>query len=66
MDMATDAKKVLERATKGTRKNYTLSIDAHLMESFKSTCEAQGAKYSSVIEELIKDFLDSFKGKKGK
>ena len=64
MEMAIDAKKIMEKATKATRKNYTLSIDAQLMETFKTTCENQGAKYSSVIEELIKEFLESSRKKK--
>lgn len=64
MDMAIDAKKIMDKALKGSRKTYSLSIDEELMEAFKSTCENQGAKYSSVIEELIKEFLDSSKTKK--
>ena len=65
MNMAINGKKILEKATKGARKTYTISIDAGLFEAFKQSCEDKGAKYSSVIEELIKDFLESFK-KKGK
>lgn len=64
MDMAIDAKKILENALKGSRKTYSISIDETLMELFKETCEAKSAKYSSVIEALIKDFLESSKKKK--
>lgn len=64
MNMAIDAKKIMDKALKGSRKTYSVSIDESLMESFKESCEAQGAKYSSVIEELIKEFLDSVKTKK--
>ena len=63
-DMAIDAKRIMEKATKASRKTYTISIDESLMELFKDTVESQGAKYSSVIEELIKEFLDSSKTKK--
>ena len=64
MNMAIDSKRIMEKALKGSRKTYSLSIDESLMESFKDHCELQGAKYSSVIEELIKEFLDSSKKKK--
>lgn len=64
MEMAIDAKKIMEKATKASRKTYTISIDESLMDVFKETCEAQGAKYSSVIEELIKEFLESSKKKR--
>lgn len=64
MNMAIDAKRIMDKATKASRKTYTISIEEDLMEAFKATCEARGAKYSSVIEELIKEFLDSSKKKK--
>lgn len=64
MNMAIDAKRIIDNALKGARKTYSVSIDESLMEAFKVTCEARGAKYSSVIEELIKEFLDSSKKKK--
>lgn len=63
-DMAIDAKKIMDKATKGSRKNYTISLDESLMETFKEFCEAKNAKYSSVIEELIKEFLESSKKRK--
>ncbi len=64
MSMTIDAKKIMDKALKGSRKTYSVSIDESLMETFKEACEARGAKYSSVIEELIKEFLESSKKKK--
>ena len=64
MSMAIDAKRIMEKALKGSRKTYAISMDESLMEAFREHCESKGAKYSSVIEELIKEFLESSNKKK--
>lgn len=65
MDMPIDAKRIVDKLTKGgSKKTYAISISEDLMEQFKTECEKQGVKYSPVIEELIKEFIDSSKKKK--
>jgi hypothetical protein len=62
MSMAIDAKKITEKAAKaGARKVYGLSLDIGLMSEFQAECDKRNVKYSPVIEELIKEFLESAK-----
>jgi hypothetical protein len=65
MDMAIDSKKIIERLNKSElKKNYTIALTPSLMEDFKGECDRLEVKYSPVIEELIKEFLESSKKKK--
>jgi hypothetical protein len=65
MIMSIDAKTILERLSKAeNKKKYTLTLTPSLMEAFQTECEKQGYGYSPVIEELIKEFLESSKKKK--
>jgi hypothetical protein len=65
MGMAIDSKKIIERLNKTElKKNYTIALTPSLMESFKGECDRLKVKYSPVLEELIKEFLDSSKPKK--
>jgi hypothetical protein len=65
MSMAIDSKKIVERLNKGElKKNYTLALTPSLMEEFKGECDRLKVKYSPVLEELIKEFLESSKKKK--
>lgn len=64
MSMAIDAKDILKKAAKGSKKTYAISLDEMVMEAFKKECEKQRAKYSPIIEELIKEFLESSNKKK--
>ena len=54
-----DAKKILEKAAKSkkTKSPYTHTLDDDLMERFKKVIDKGMA--SQIIEELIKEFLES-------
>ena len=62
--MATDSRKIINRVAKAElKKRYTITLTPSLMESFQDECKKQGVSYSPVLEELIKEFLDSAKKK---
>lgn len=63
--MAIDSRKMIERVTRSeVKKNYTIALTPSVMEDFKTECEKKSVKYSPIIEELIKEFLESSKKNK--
>lgn len=56
--MPTDSKEILKRAKESNNKvRFNFTLTASVLREFKEYCDKDGASYSSVIEELIKDFL---------
>lgn len=67
MGMAIDSNKILSKAKRvGTKKTYSFTVDENIGEEFRKICDAEGVSYSSVAEEIIEDFNDSYKKKKEK
>lgn len=65
MEMPVDHKKILNSAKADDNKvRFTITLSPAVLDEFKGACDAEKASYSSVIESLIKDFLESFKKKK--
>jgi hypothetical protein len=65
MGMAIDSKRIVDKISKSEiKKNYSIALTPSLMEDFKGECDRLKVKYSPVIEELIKEFLESSKKKK--
>ena len=65
MYMPVDHKKILSSAKADDNKvRFTITLSPSTLERFKDLCDAEAASYSSVIESLIKDFLESAQKKK--
>lgn len=65
MYMPVDHKKILTSAKADDNKvRFTITLTPAVLDDFKGVCDSEKASYSSVIESLIKDFLESVKKKK--
>jgi uncharacterized protein YaaW (UPF0174 family) len=59
-----DAKKILSKVEQQTKKKtYAFSIEVSIMEALKK--KVGKAKLSRIVEELLKEFLDSLDKKSG-
>lgn len=56
-----DSKEVLERIRRrqaaNSKSNYTYRLPDQIMRDFKKKCEKEGVSMTSVLEELIEEFL---------
>jgi len=64
MDMPIDKNEMEKRLKKSVKKVYSIRIEEGLMSEIQAWCAQKGVSYSSLTEELYKEFLDSSKKKK--
>ena len=64
MVMAIDKDAIEKRLKKTAKKVYSIRVEEALMSEVQSWCDQKGVSYSSLTEELYKEFLDSSKKKK--
>ena len=62
--MAINKEEMEKRLKKTVKKVYSIRIEETLMTEIQEWCDQKGVSYSSLTEELYKEFLDSSKKKK--
>ena len=56
--MIFDANKILEKVTSNSgHKSCTFRVSKSIFEKFKKVCKRDKVKYSSILEEIIRDFI---------
>lgn len=64
MVMAINKDEIEKRLKKTVKKVYSIRVEEGLMSEIQAWCDQKGVSYSSLTEELYKEFLDSSKKKK--
>jgi hypothetical protein len=64
MDMAIDKDAIEKRLKKTVKKVYSIRVEEGLMGEVQAWCDQKGVSYSSLTEELYREFLDTSKKKK--
>lgn len=71
MEMSIDANKIVDNLSDTElKKNYSIGVTPSVMKEFKAACDLLSAKrkkkfhYSPVIEELMKEFIESARKQK--